>query len=117
MVYHRNVRKTYPPDTTYTQIGIEQQGENLCPQCKEKKSEQVSENNDNYVEAKPSKAIDDILHKDAGCTSELDYTGKSSWLLFLKYLDVWMPIKPPKPERRQSLQLHSGQSPTAASLS
>ena len=30
--------------------------------------------------------IDDILHKDAGCTSELDYTEQSSWLLFLKYL-------------------------------
>jgi len=32
------------------------------------------------------KNIDDILHKDAGCTSELDYTEQSSWLLFLKYL-------------------------------
>lgn len=34
------------------------------------------------------KNIDDILHKDAGCTSELDYTEQSSWLLFLKYLDT-----------------------------
>ena len=33
------------------------------------------------------KNIDDILHKDAGCTSELDYTAQSSWLLFPKYLD------------------------------
>ena len=33
------------------------------------------------------KNIDDILYKDAGCTSELDYTEQSSWLLFLKYLD------------------------------
>jgi type I restriction enzyme M protein len=32
------------------------------------------------------KNIDDILHKDSGCTSELDYTEQSSWLLFLKYL-------------------------------
>ena len=32
--------------------------------------------------------IDDILRKDAGCTSELDYTEQSSWLLFLKYLDA-----------------------------
>jgi type I restriction enzyme M protein len=31
--------------------------------------------------------IDDVLWKDAGCTSELDYTEQSSWLLFLKYLD------------------------------
>jgi type I restriction enzyme M protein len=34
------------------------------------------------------KNIDDILYKDAGCTSELDYTEQSSWLLFLKYLDA-----------------------------
>ena len=34
------------------------------------------------------KNIDDILHKDADCTSELDYTEQSSWLLFLKYLDA-----------------------------
>jgi type I restriction enzyme M protein len=34
------------------------------------------------------KNIDDILHKDAGCNSELDYTEQSSWLLFLKYLDA-----------------------------
>jgi type I restriction enzyme M protein len=32
--------------------------------------------------------IDDVLWKDAGCTSELDYTEQSSWLLFLKYLDA-----------------------------
>ena len=34
------------------------------------------------------KNIDDVLRKDAGCTSELDYTEQSSWLLFLKYLDA-----------------------------
>jgi type I restriction enzyme M protein len=28
--------------------------------------------------------IDDILHKDAGCTSELDDIEPSSWPLFLK---------------------------------
>lgn len=33
------------------------------------------------------KNIDDILHKDAGCSSELDYVEQSSWVLFLKYLD------------------------------
>ena len=32
------------------------------------------------------KNIDDILHKDAGNTSELDYTEQTSWILFLKYL-------------------------------
>src|SRR5262245_55416052 len=31
--------------------------------------------------------IDDILRKEAGCTTELDYTEQTSWLLFLKYLD------------------------------
>jgi type I restriction enzyme M protein len=34
------------------------------------------------------KNIDDILHKDAGSSSELDYTEQTSWLLFLKYLDA-----------------------------
>src|SRR5256886_7778841 len=33
------------------------------------------------------KNIDDILRKEAGCSSELDYTEQTSWLLFLKYLD------------------------------
>lgn len=33
------------------------------------------------------KNIDDILHKDAGCGSELDYIEQTSWVLFLKYLD------------------------------
>ncbi len=31
--------------------------------------------------------LDDIFHKDAGCSSELDYIEATSWLLFLKYLD------------------------------
>ncbi len=33
------------------------------------------------------KNIDDIFHKDAGCSSERDYAEQSSWLLFLEYLD------------------------------
>jgi type I restriction enzyme M protein len=33
------------------------------------------------------KNIDDVLWKEAGCSSELDYTEQSSWMLFLKYLD------------------------------
>ncbi len=33
------------------------------------------------------KNIDDILHKDAGCGSELDYVEQTSWVLFLKYLN------------------------------
>jgi type I restriction enzyme M protein len=47
-------------------------------------------------EAKPAapvfqqvfKTVDALLRNDAGCTSELDYTEQSSWLLFLKYLDA-----------------------------
>ncbi len=33
------------------------------------------------------KNIDDVLRNEAGCTTELDYTEQSSWLLFVKYLD------------------------------
>lgn len=33
------------------------------------------------------KNIDNVLWKEAGCTTELDYTEQSSWMLFLKYLD------------------------------
>ncbi|MCX5883170.1 MAG: N-6 DNA methylase, partial [Deltaproteobacteria bacterium] len=33
------------------------------------------------------KNIDDVLWKEAGCTTELDYTEQTSWLLFLKYID------------------------------
>jgi type I restriction enzyme M protein len=37
--------------------------------------------------AQKLKNIDDILHKDAGCGSELDYVEQTSWILFIKYLD------------------------------
>ena len=33
------------------------------------------------------KNIDDVLWKEVGCTTELDYTEQTSWMLFLKYLD------------------------------
>ena len=33
------------------------------------------------------KSIDNILFKDAGCGSELDYVEQTSWILFLKYLE------------------------------
>lgn len=36
---------------------------------------------------KTFKNIDDILHKDAGCSSELDYVEQTSWILFLKYMN------------------------------
>jgi len=33
------------------------------------------------------KNIDNILHTDSGCATELDYIEQTSWILFLKYLD------------------------------
>ena len=33
------------------------------------------------------KSIDDVLWKDEGCDSELDYAEQTAWILFLKYLD------------------------------
>jgi type I restriction enzyme M protein len=33
------------------------------------------------------KNIDNVLWKEAGCATELDYTEQTSWILFLKYLD------------------------------
>jgi type I restriction enzyme M protein len=33
------------------------------------------------------KNIDNVLRKEAGCATELDYAEQTSWLLFLKYLD------------------------------
>jgi len=43
--------------------------------------------NGNEMFEKTFKNIDDALRKEAGCTTELDYTEQSSWILFLKYLD------------------------------
>ena len=40
-----------------------------------------------YMFEQAFRNIDDILRKEAGCTTELDYTEQTSWLLFLKYLD------------------------------
>jgi type I restriction enzyme M protein len=31
--------------------------------------------------------VDDVLRKEKGCSTELDYVEQSSWVLFLKYLD------------------------------
>jgi len=46
------------------------------------------------------KNIDDVLRKEAGCTTELDYTEQTSWLLFLKYLDAL------EEDRATEAQLH-----------
>ncbi|WP_269539400.1 N-6 DNA methylase [Cerasicoccus fimbriatus] len=39
------------------------------------------------------KNIDDVLWKEAGCASELDYAEQTSWLLFLKYLEDLEPAR------------------------
>ena len=39
------------------------------------------------------KNIDDVLWKEAGCTTELDYTEQTSWLLFLKVGQIFAEIK------------------------
>lgn len=49
------------------------------------------------------KNLDDMLRKDAGCSSELDYVEQTSWILFLKYLDDF------EQERQDRAEL-SGQS-------
>src|SRR3954465_6477469 len=40
-----------------------------------------------YMFEQAFRNIDGVLRKEAGCTTELDYTEQTSWLLFLKYLD------------------------------
>ena len=40
------------------------------------------------------KSIDEVLWEDAGCTSELDYTKQSSWLLFLNTWTHWNSTAP-----------------------
>jgi len=45
------------------------------------------------------KSVDDVLWKDAGCSTELDYIEQTSWVLFLKYLDDY------EAEREQAAEL------------
>lgn len=46
------------------------------------------------------KNIDDVLWKDAGADSELDYIGQTSWVLFLRYLDELEKVKAEEAELR-----------------
>jgi type I restriction enzyme M protein len=46
------------------------------------------------------KNIDDVLWKDAGADSELDYIGQTSWILFLRYLDELEKVKADEAELR-----------------
>ena len=47
------------------------------------------------------KNIDNVLWKEAGCTTELDYTEQTSWLLFLKYLARWSRRRPSRPSSKE----------------
>ena len=38
--------------------------------------------------AQTFKNIDDLLFKDSGADSEIDYIEQTSWVLFLRYLDA-----------------------------
>lgn len=52
---------------------------------KKNMSDQPQHQSAQFVQA--FRNIDDVLWKEAGCTTELDYTEQTSWMLFLKYLD------------------------------
>ena len=49
------------------------------------------------------KNIDDVLWKEAGCTTELDYTEQTSWLLFLIISTAWSRTKRPRRRLRQEV--------------
>jgi len=51
------------------------------------------------------KNVDDVLWKEAGCTTELDYIEQTSWVLFLKYLDAL------EEDRATEAQLHGKKYP------
>jgi len=53
-----------------------------------KRTNKVNSNGGSSSFEQAFRNIDDVLRKEAGCTTELDYTEQSSWLLFLKYLDA-----------------------------
>ena len=66
------------------------------------------------------KNIDDILRKDAGASSELDYTEQTSWILFLKYLDDLEKRKAIEAELKGEIYtclLYTSPSPRDATLS
>ena len=46
------------------------------------------------------KNIDDVLWKEAGCSTELDYAEQTSWLLFLKYIEDF------ENERKQTAEMN-----------
>ncbi|WP_304082681.1 type I restriction-modification system subunit M N-terminal domain-containing protein [Maridesulfovibrio ferrireducens] len=52
--------------------------------------------------------MDDVLWKEAGCSSELDYTEQTSWMLFLKYLDDLEVDRAGKAELRGLRRLETG---------
>lgn len=65
--------------------------ENRIPQTANHKSitlEHSIKNHHDPMFEQTFRNIDDILYKDAGADSELDYIEQTSWVLFLRYLDA-----------------------------
>jgi type I restriction enzyme M protein len=50
--------------------------------------------------------LDDTLGNDAGCSSVLDYTEQTSWLLSLKYLDDFEAEREASPTLNGELYMH-----------
>lgn len=73
--------KTATPKGATRKPNVTGNGKKATPTTQSKKAQA------NVMFEQTFKNIDDIFHKDAGCSSELDYTEQSSWMLFLKYLD------------------------------
>ena len=73
--------KTATPKGAARKPNVTGYGKKTTPPTQSKKAQA------NVMFEQTFKNIDDIFHKDAGCSSELDYTEQSSWMLFLKYLD------------------------------
>ena len=73
--------KTATPKGAARKPNVTGNGKKATPTTQSKKAQA------NLMFEQTFKNIDDTLWKDAGCSSELDYTEQSSWMLFLKYLD------------------------------
>ena len=53
------------------------------------------------------KQIDNILWKYAGCDNDIDYVEQTTWILFLKYLDLAHFTRAQRPEVLHCLGYHA----------
>ncbi len=84
----QTVRDNPFPETPKSQAVVSRPSQNRSPVASERVSASTKPTSSGQRFELAFKNIDDILWKDAGYTSELDYTEQTSWLLFLKYLDA-----------------------------